>query len=73
MLFHMVQSVRAESIGATARQSMDGAERGTPVENLKTLVSLVSLVSNKIPILKSNNSLFSGLLRDIDDIVLYLG
>ena len=35
MLFHMVQSVRADSIGATARQSMDGAERGTPVENLK--------------------------------------
>ena len=35
MLFHMVQSVRAESIGATARQSMDGAERGTPVGHRK--------------------------------------
>ena len=26
-----LRSVRADSIGATARQSMDGAERGTPL------------------------------------------
>ena len=43
MLFHMVQSVRAESIGATARQSMDGAERGTPVENLNPSDAVVRM------------------------------